>query len=111
VFGELYGSAVETRIARDFMEVSVWLKGGDEPSTVTETLFRADRLMSSHLIDPKLLRADSFDEFMVVRQKRLLALIEQATGKTAYIGDVAEEGDDVEGEEDGASMESEAASS
>jgi hypothetical protein len=215
VFGELYGSAVETRIARDFMEVPVWLKGGDEPSTVTETLFRADRLktmrmrlsaaykgvnallmkegaqdfrsgqefnhavffgenvdihhifpqewckdhgiklsifdsiinktplsyrtnrmiggvapsayiaklekgsattpsiepgrldmyLSSHLIDPKLLRADSFDAFMVARQKRLLTLIERATGKTAYVGNVTEEGDDVEGEEDGATME------
>src|SRR6202521_3320044 len=31
-FGELYGSAVETRIARDFMEVPVWLKGGPEAS-------------------------------------------------------------------------------
>jgi hypothetical protein len=49
VFGELYGSAVETRIARDFMEVSVWLKGGDEPSTVTETLFRADRLKTMRM--------------------------------------------------------------
>ncbi len=28
VFGELYGSAVETRIAKDFMEVPAWLKGG-----------------------------------------------------------------------------------
>ena len=37
VFGELYGSAVETRIARDFMEVPAWLKGGPEPSTVSET--------------------------------------------------------------------------
>ena len=27
VFGELYGSAVETRIARDFMEVPAWLAG------------------------------------------------------------------------------------
>src|SRR5262249_30163960 len=27
VFGELYGSAVETRVARDFMEVPTWLKG------------------------------------------------------------------------------------
>ena len=44
VFGELYGSAVETRIARDFTEVPVWLKGGSEPSTITETTFRADRL-------------------------------------------------------------------
>jgi hypothetical protein len=28
VFGELYGSAIESRIARDFMEVPAWLKGG-----------------------------------------------------------------------------------
>lgn len=35
VFGELYGSAVETRIARDFMEVPGWLQGGVEPSTVS----------------------------------------------------------------------------
>lgn len=41
VFGELYGSAVETRIARDFTEVPLWLKGGPEPSTVSETIFRA----------------------------------------------------------------------
>lgn len=44
VFGELYGSAVETRIARDFLEVPYWLSGGPEPSTVSETIFRADRL-------------------------------------------------------------------
>lgn len=44
VFGELYGSAVETRIARDFIEVPLWLKGGAEPSTVSETIFRGDRL-------------------------------------------------------------------
>ena len=210
VFGELYGSAVETRIARDFMEVPVWLKGGPEPSTVSETLFRADRLktmrmrlsaaykgvnallmkegaqdfrsgqkfdhtvffgenvdihhifpqdwckkngikpnvfdsiinktplsyrtnriiggvapseylaklekgneatpaidrarldayLTSHLIDPSLLRADAFDVFMVERQKRLLALIEQATGKAVYSGNVQEEGEDVEADED-----------
>jgi len=44
VFGELYGSAVESRIARDFLEVPAWLDGGAEPSTVSETMFRADRL-------------------------------------------------------------------
>lgn len=37
---------------------------------------------------------------MVDRQKRLLALIEQATGRAAYLGDVQEEGDDVEADED-----------
>lgn len=49
VFGELYGSAVETRIARDFIEVPVWLKGGAEPSTVSETIFRADRLKTMRM--------------------------------------------------------------
>jgi hypothetical protein len=210
VFGELYGSSVETRIARDFMEVPLWLKGGPEPSTVSETMFRADRLktmrmrlsaaykgmnallmkegaqdfrsgqkfdhtiffgenvdihhifpqdwckkqgikpsdfdsiinktplsyrtnriiggvapsdylskletgnsstppidgvkldgfLKSHLIDPLLLRSDSFDKFMVDRQKKLLSLIERATGRVAYTGDVQEEGEDVEADED-----------
>ncbi|WP_181770183.1 DUF262 domain-containing protein [Bradyrhizobium sp. UNPF46] len=210
VFGELYGSAVESRIAKDFLEVPVWLKGGPEPSTVSETLFRADRLKSmrmrlsaaykgmnallmkvgaqdfrsgqkfdhtvffgenvdihhifpqdwckkqglkpkvydsiinktplssrtniiiggvapseylaklekggritppidarnldrylqTHLIDPVLLRADRFDEFLADRQRRLLSLIEQATGKEAYSGTEAEEGEDVDVNED-----------
>jgi hypothetical protein len=210
VFGELYGSAVETRIALDFMQVPAWLKGGPEPSTVSETMFRADRLktmrmrlsaaykgvnallmkegaqdfrsgqkfdhtvffgenvdihhifpqdwckkhgikpsvfdsiinktplsyrtnrivggvapseyiarlekgnettppiaptkldayIGSHLIDPSLLRADSFDAFMNDRQSRLQALIEEATGKAAYSGSVQEEGIDVEADDD-----------
>ncbi|MDB5601366.1 MAG: hypothetical protein JWN71_3410 [Xanthobacteraceae bacterium] len=209
VFGELYGSAVETRIARDFMEVPTWLAGGPEPSTVSETLFRADRLktmrmrlsaaykgvnallmkegaqdfrsgqkfghtvffgenvdihhifpqdwcktngikpevydsiinktplsyrtnrviggvapsayiarlehgnengsainpvkldsfLKSHLINPELLRADRFEAFIEDRQRNLLALIEEATGKSAYTGDGTEEGIDVEGDE------------
>jgi len=49
VFGELYGSAVESRIARDFMEVPDWLKGGPEPSTISETIFRADRLKTMRM--------------------------------------------------------------
>jgi hypothetical protein len=210
VFGELYGSAVESRIARDFVEVPRWLQGGPEPSTVSEVIFRADRLktmrmrlsaaykgmnallmkegaqdfrsgqefdhtvffgenvdihhifpqdwckkqgikpavfdsiinktplsyrtnriiggvapseylaklengdnqtpaiapdslntyLRSHLIDPAILRSDNFDTFMADRQKRLLVLIEQATGKAAYTGDVPEEGVDVGGDED-----------
>ncbi len=209
VFGELYGSAVESRIARDFIEVPAWLDGGPEPSTVRETMFRADRLktmrmrlsaaykgvnallmkegaqdfrsgqkfdhtvffgenidihhvfpqdwckkqgikpaiydsiinktplsfrtnriiggvapseylaklergdaatppidaatldrfLRSHLIDPTALRADRFDRFMEDRQKQLLRLIEQATGKPAYAGGVAEEGEDVQGDD------------
>lgn len=210
VFGELYGSAIESRIARDFMEVPAWLAGGQEPTTVSETMFRSDRLktmrmrlsaaykgvnallmkegaqdfrsgqrfdhtvffgenvdihhifpqdwckrqgikqavydsiinktplsyrtnrmiggaapseyltkleagnhanppiaedrldgyLSSHLVDPKLLRADAFDAFMADRQTRLLALIERATGKAAYVADIVEEGEEVEEDED-----------
>jgi hypothetical protein len=37
---------------------------------------------------------------MADRQKRLLTLIEQATGNTAYSGGVPEEGEDVEADED-----------
>ena len=61
---------------------------------------RLDTYIQSHLIDPSLLRADNFDAFTVERQKRLLALIEQATGKAAYTGDVQEEGEDVEVDDD-----------
>jgi Uncharacterized conserved protein len=210
VFGELYGSAVESRIARDFIEVPQWLKGGPEPSTVSETVFRPDRLktmrmrisaaykgvnallmkegaqdfrsgqqfdhtvffgenvdihhifpqdwckrqgirpavfdsiinktplsfrtnriiggdapstylarleagdkanppidrqrldayLRSHLIDPELVRRDDFEGFMADRQKRLLCLIEQATGKAAYTGEALEEGLDVDADED-----------
>ncbi len=206
VFGELYGSTVESRIARDFVEVPAWLKGGAAPSTVSDTIFRADRLktmrmrlsaaykgvnallmregardfrsgqkfdhtiffgenvdihhvfpqdwckakgikpavfdsiinktplsyrtnriiggaapseylaklekgnsttppiqeekldsyLSSHLIDPALLRADSFEAFMEGRQKALLEIIEQAMGKSAYTGSVPEEGVNIE---------------
>jgi hypothetical protein len=61
---------------------------------------RLDAYITSHLIDPSLLRAHSFEAFMKDRQKRLLALIEQATGKAAYKGNVQEEGEDVEADED-----------
>jgi hypothetical protein len=46
VFGELYGSAAESRFARDIVEVPEWLSGGPEPGTVKEGVFRADRLLS-----------------------------------------------------------------
>jgi hypothetical protein len=210
VFGELYGAAVESRLARDFMEVPAWVQAGPEPTTVSETIFRSDRLktmrmrisaaykgvnallmkegaedfrsgqkfdhtvffgenvdihhifpqdwckshgikpkvfdsiinktplsyrtnriiggvapsqylaklekgthttppidrqrldefLASHLIDPSILRSDSFEAFMADRQKRLLALIEGATGKAAYTGTVPEEGEDVESDAD-----------
>lgn len=59
-----------------------------------------DAYLTSHLVDPSLLRADKFEDFMEDRQKRLLALIERATGKTAYSGSAQEEGVDVEADED-----------
>ncbi len=206
VFGELYGSAVDTRIARDFMEVPAWLRGGELPSTIRDATFRADRLktmrmrlsaaykgvnallmkegaqdfrsgqkfdhaiffgenvdihhifpkawceaqgiepaifdsiinktplsyrtnriiggaapstylskletggaetppiksesldayLSSHLIDPSVLRADAFEAFMRDRQQRLLGLIEQATGQSVYRIEQPEEGQDME---------------
>ncbi len=44
VFGELYGSSTETRIAKDFIEVVAWVRGGSEPSTIRDATVRADRL-------------------------------------------------------------------
>ena len=49
VFGELYGSAVESRIAKDFIEVPVWLQGGPEPTTVSETISAPDRLKTMRM--------------------------------------------------------------
>lgn len=46
VFGELYGSATESRAARDALEVPAWLDGGEKPSTVRDSVFRADRLLT-----------------------------------------------------------------
>lgn len=46
IFGELYGSTVESRFAKDIVEVPAWLDGGPEPSTLQEGVFRADRLLT-----------------------------------------------------------------
>ncbi len=46
VFGELYGSATESRFARDVVEVPAWIDGGDVPTTIIEAVFRADRLLT-----------------------------------------------------------------
>jgi hypothetical protein len=70
---------------------------GETPAMAPETL---DSFLRSHLIDPALLRADDFEGFMRDRQKRLLGLVEKATGKTAYRGEEREEGTDVESDED-----------
>lgn len=47
VFGELYGSAIEGRFAKDLPEVIDWARGGNnEPSTITDANFAASRLYS-----------------------------------------------------------------
>lgn len=49
VFGELYGSAVDTRIGTDFLEVPKWLKGEQEPKTVLDANFHRDRLLTMRM--------------------------------------------------------------
>jgi hypothetical protein len=44
VFGELYGGATETRFAKDYPEVVEWIKGGPEPTTVSDAYFTSSRL-------------------------------------------------------------------
>src|ERR1035437_9302055 len=44
VFGELYGSATETRFAKDLPEVVQWVGGGTEPDTVSQSSFSSGRL-------------------------------------------------------------------
>lgn len=200
VFGELYGSTTENRIARDFLEVPEWMNSGPEPATVRDSAFRADRLktmrmrlsaaykgvnallmlkgaidfrsgqrfdhtvffgenvdihhifpkkwcesngiertvydsiinktplsfrtnriiggdapslyladmergsktappipakrldehLESHLIEPSLLREDKFQEFMLDRQRKLVSLIEDATGKSIPMDEVSD---------------------
>ena len=46
IFGELYGSAIESRFALDVMQVPAWLDGGAVPATVEQGALRADRLRS-----------------------------------------------------------------
>lgn len=47
VFGELYGGAVETRIANDLEDLLAWIGGKDEASrTVYEAAFQPNRLLT-----------------------------------------------------------------
>jgi hypothetical protein len=46
VLGELYGSAIESRFARDFMELQEWIRDGPEPSTIRDANFVPDRLVT-----------------------------------------------------------------
>jgi hypothetical protein len=44
VFGELYGSAVESRFALDVRDVPRWISGGPVPQTIERADFREERL-------------------------------------------------------------------
>lgn len=44
VFGELYGSAVETRFSKDMSDILSWIQGGSEPTTVLDCNFIPARL-------------------------------------------------------------------
>lgn len=44
VFGEQYGGSPETRLPRDLEQVVAWVRGGQEPASVGEAVFREARL-------------------------------------------------------------------
>ncbi|MBZ6382835.1 GmrSD restriction endonuclease domain-containing protein [Sphingomonas sanguinis] len=44
VLGEFYGSATETKIARDVPDLLAWLEGGPAPRTIADSSFQAARL-------------------------------------------------------------------
>jgi len=47
------------------------------------TAAEMDAILKSHVIDPALLRADTFKEFYVARKAALLSIVERAMGKTS----------------------------
>jgi len=46
IFGEMYGSANETRYANDVSGVLAWINGGNEPDTVSRAFFQPIRLLT-----------------------------------------------------------------
>ncbi len=46
IFGEIYGGAVETQYSLDLMQVPEWIRGGREPTVVSEANFIPERLLS-----------------------------------------------------------------
>ena len=78
-------------------------KGNKQAPAIEQN--RLNEYLYAHLINPETLRSDDFEAFMTDRQKRLLGLIEQATGKAIYLGVEQEEGIDVEVDNDTAEAE------
>ena len=46
IFGEVYGGAVETQYGLDLAQVANWVRGGAEPTLVSEANFVPERLLS-----------------------------------------------------------------
>ena len=72
---------------------SVYLSKLQTSAAITEE--RMNEILRSHVIEPKLLRADDFYNFLLARQKALLERIEKAMGKS-LIADVSVESENIE---------------
>ena len=71
---------------------------GSTPAIAPTTL---DGFLASHPIDSALPCKDDLDAFMADRQKKPLALIEKATGKAVYSGNMPEEGEKIDKYDEG----------
>ena len=58
-----------------------------------------DTILKIHVIDPALLRADSFQEFYAARKAALLAIVERAMGKASAEASAIVADDDEDDEE------------
>lgn len=65
-----------------------------------------DQILTTHLIDPRMLRQDNFAEFYEKRKATLLSMIERVMGKTAVHGTMSMETDEEDGESEGVEAES-----
>src|SRR5690606_1933090 len=82
--------------------------GGNAPSKYLEQLQdegverkKLDEILTTHHIDPMLLRADDFEGFYGARKQALIAVVEKAMGKTIAPSAVIEhEADDEDGDDD-----------
>jgi hypothetical protein len=60
-----------------------------------------DDILKSHVIDPSLLRGDSFQEFYAARKAALLAIVERAMGKASAVAIEVVAEDEEDDEDDG----------
>lgn len=65
-----------------------------------------DQILTTHLIDPGMLRLDNFDAFYEKRKATLLSMIERVMGKTAVHGTTSMDTDEEDVESEGVEAES-----